>query len=60
MKQLIAVSQKNEQNRKSRSILQFAGKFQILTSFTSRPVPVNTTKTDVVPCQLINDTCKTK
>ena len=42
MKQLIAVSQKNEQNRKSRSILQFAGKFQILTSFTSRLVPVNT------------------
>ena len=41
MKQLIAVSQKNKQNRKSCSILPFTEKFQLLTSFTSRLVPVN-------------------
>ena len=35
MKQLIAVSQKNKQNRKSCSTLQFTGKFQILINFTT-------------------------
>ena len=42
MKQLIAVSQKNKQNRMLCSILQFTGKFQHLTSFPSRLEPVNT------------------
>ena len=41
MKQLLAVSQKNKQNRKSCYILQFTGKFRILTNFTSRLVAVN-------------------
>ena len=50
MKQLIAVSQKNNQNRMLCSILKFywkiyfkklTGKFKLLTSFTSKLVPVN-------------------
>ena len=41
MKQLIAVSQKNKQNRMLGSILQFTRKFQHLASFTSRLAPVN-------------------
>ena len=44
MKQLIAVSQKSKQNCMLCSILQFTGKFQLLTSFTSRLAPVNTKK----------------
>ena len=42
MKQLIAVSQENKENRLLCFILQFSGKFQLLTSFTSRLAPVNT------------------
>ena len=42
MKQLIAISQKNKQNRMLCPILQFSGKFLLLTSFTSRLAPVNT------------------
>ena len=51
MKQLIAVNQKNKQNRILCSILQFhwkiyfpklTGKFQLLPNFTSRLEPVNT------------------
>ena len=42
MKQLIAVSQKNKQNGKLYSILQFTVKFQLLTGFTSRLMPVDT------------------
>ena len=41
MKQLIAVSQKNKQNRMLCSILKFSEKFQLLISFTSRLAPVN-------------------
>ena len=41
MKHLIAVGQKNEQNRMLFSILEFSGNFQLLTSFTSRLAPVN-------------------
>ena len=45
MKQLIALSQKNKKNRVLCPILQFQNllvKFQLLTSLTSRLVPVNT------------------
>ena len=42
MKQLIAVGQKNEQNRMLCSILEFSGNFQLLTSFTSILAPLNT------------------
>ena len=42
MKQLIAVSQKNKQYRMLCSVLQFSGKLQLLTSFTSTLAPVNT------------------
>ena len=41
MKQLIGVSQKNKQNRMLCSILQFSEKCQLLTSSTSKLVPVN-------------------
>ena len=57
MKELIAVSQKNKQNCTLCSILRFTGnftsknvleKFQLLTIFTSRLVPVNQAKADDV------------